>query len=89
MAAAFSRGAGDSHTNQVWSVALSPDGKRALSASFDLTVRLWDLVTGKELHSFKGHTLSIWVVAFGPDGRHALSAGDDRGIRVWALPKEK
>jgi WD40 repeat protein len=70
-------------------VALSADGKRAVSASFDLTVRLWDVESGKELHVFRGHTQSIWVVAISPDGRLALSGGDDRVLRLWGLPKEK
>src|SRR5262249_45143811 len=35
------------HTNMVSGVAISPDGKRALSSGTDGTVRLWDVTTGK------------------------------------------
>jgi WD40 repeat protein len=36
------------HTDQVWSAAFSPDGKRAVTASYDKSARLWDANTGKE-----------------------------------------
>src|SRR5207249_3594946 len=60
------------HTNWVIGVAISPDGRRALSGGFDATLRLWDLEAGKELHRFKGHTDQVLSVAFSPDGRQAL-----------------
>ena len=37
-----------------WCAALSHDGKRVLSGGDDLTVRLWDATTGKELHKMTG-----------------------------------
>jgi WD40 repeat protein len=80
------------HTNGVWCVAFSPDGKRVLSGSgnwvldsTDTSVRLWDVETGKELERFIGHTATVWSVAFTPDGRRALSSGD-KTLRVWAQP---
>jgi WD40 repeat protein len=69
----------------VFSVAFSPDGKTALSGSYDHTVRLWDLATGAELRTFEGHTEAILSVAFSPDGKTALSGGQDKAIRLWDL----
>src|SRR6516164_11077869 len=37
------------HTNSVSAVAITPDGRRAVSSSWDNTVRVWDLRDGKEL----------------------------------------
>ena len=40
----------------VWGIAITPDGKRAISGSSDRSVRLWDLDQGKELAKCEGHT---------------------------------
>jgi WD40 repeat protein len=44
------------HSLFVTSVALSPDGRRAVSASWDNKLNLWDLETGRELRTLKGHS---------------------------------
>jgi WD40 repeat protein/serine/threonine protein kinase len=67
----------------VHGVAFAPDGRRALSAGFDGTVRLWDLAAGTEVRRFRGHTDRVTTVAFSPDGRQALSGGCDQTIRLW------
>jgi WD40 repeat protein len=68
----------DGHEAAVNCVALSRDGRHALSAAYDLTLRLWDVATGKELRRFQGYEELIWSVAFSPDGRFALSGGGGR-----------
>jgi RNA polymerase sigma factor (sigma-70 family) len=77
----------EGHKEPVLGVVFSPDGKRALSASSDGTVRLWDLATGKELRRLIGHAVGARSVAFSPDGKFALSTGDnpDRTVRYWDL----
>jgi eukaryotic-like serine/threonine-protein kinase len=71
------------HTDKVFSIAFSPDGHTALSASRDKTLKLWDLATGQEIRSFTGHTNGIHSVAFSPDGHTALSASDDKTLKLW------
>jgi WD40 repeat protein len=56
-------------------VAFSPDGRHVLSCMTDEFARLWDVPSGKQLHSFAIRP-QVWGVAFSPDGRHALCAGD-------------
>ena len=43
------------HTDDVNSVAWSPDGTRLASGSDDKTVRIWEASTGKELSTLRGH----------------------------------
>jgi WD40 repeat protein len=66
-------------------VEVTPDGRRAVSASADRTLRLWDLETGQTLRTLEGHTSRVTVVAVMPDGRRAVSRSDDRTLRVWDL----
>ncbi len=73
------------HADTVKSLAVSADGKRVVSGSDDMTVRVWDLATGKQLHCFEGHTSSVRSVAFSPDGKLVASGSDDRTARVWDL----
>ena len=61
------------HTSGVEAVAPLPDGKRAISASSDKTLKLWDLETGQCRLTFAGHTSEVLAVALLPDGKRALS----------------
>jgi len=75
----------EGHTNWVYSVAFSPDGRRALSGNGDGTLRLWNLETGTTVREFRGHTNEVRSVTFGPDGRRALSGSWDETFRLWDL----
>jgi WD40 repeat protein len=55
----------------------------ALSASFDGTLRLWDVATGESVRTFTGHTGGVHSCAFSLDGRQALSASADGTLRLW------
>ncbi|KAK8792009.1 hypothetical protein WA158_005386 [Blastocystis sp. Blastoise] len=71
------------HSHIVSDVAVSRDGKFALSSSWDKTLRLWNLTTGKTTKVFNGHTKDVLSVAFSPDNRHIVSAGRDNQIKIW------
>ena len=70
------------HTNIVDSIAISPDGRTALSGSYDTTLRLWDLATGNTIRTFTGHAAFVRSVAIAPDGRSALSGSEDKTLRT-------
>jgi WD40 repeat protein len=66
-------------------VAVTPDGKRAVSASWDRTLRVWDLDSGQPIATLTGHEDSVNAVAVTPDGKRVVSASWDRTLRVWDL----
>ena len=70
-------------------MAVTPDGRRAISASDDQTLRVWDLDTGKTVRTLQGHSSWVHAVAVTPDGRRAISASDDQTLRVWDLDTGK
>jgi WD40 repeat protein len=75
----------EGHSGGVNGVAVTPDGKRAVSASDDETVKVWDLETGRELRTLEGHSRSVRSVAVTPDGKRAVSASVDKTLKVWNL----
>lgn len=66
-------------------IAYSPDGKSLLSGSWDNTVRLWDITSGRLTKEFKGHTAHVVTVAFSPDGKTIATAGNDDTVRLWDI----
>ncbi len=73
------------HDFAVLSVAITPDGRRAISASRDGTLKVWDLASGADEKTLLGHTSSVNCVAITSDGRRAVSASKDKTLKVWDL----
>ncbi len=81
------------HSERVESVAVSADGRLAVSASSDRIgssdsmLKVWDLETGREVRSLTGHSGPVVHLALSPDGRRAVSASRDRTLNVWDLER--
>jgi WD40 repeat protein len=73
------------HSSPIEAVAVTPDGRLAVSSCVGRTVRVWDLRAGQQLRTLRGHRGTVWDVAITPDGRYAVSASEDRSVRVWDL----
>ena len=68
----------------VWSVAVTPDGSKALVGDCLGRLEVWDLKRLVLLRRLKGHKEGIYSISFSPDSRYAFSAAAD-GVLRWDL----
>ena len=76
------------HGGPVRAVAISPDGARIVSGSFDTTIILWSLPTSLAEQVLRFHEGAVNAVIFLKDGRVATS-GEDASIAIWELGRPK
>lgn len=77
------------HQKLVNHVCFSPDGRTIASASFDKSVRLWDGLTGKYMHTFRGHVGNVYQVAWSADSRLLVSSSQDSTLKIWSVAQKK
>jgi WD40 repeat protein len=71
------------HGDQISAAALSPDGRHAVTASYDGTLREWDIATGKQQRMLKVGA-DAYGLGFSPDGRLLLAGiGADGPVTIW------
>ena len=73
------------HSDTVWTVAISPNGKTLVSGGFDKTIKVWDLQTGKLRRTLSGHTDAVRAIAMSQNGALLASASGDKTIKIWDL----
>jgi WD40 repeat protein len=74
---------GDANT-----LAWSPDGTLLATGSADNSVRLWNVITRKEVALLEGHKAAVLSVAFTPDGRRLVSGSGDATANVWDVGQQ-
>ena len=72
------------HGGPVRALAISPDGKIALSGSFDTSAIRWSLERNSAEQVLRFHDGAVNAVALLPDGR-LVTSGEDARIAIWAL----
>ena len=82
------------HQKEIYTIKWSPTGPMTnhpnarlhlASASFDSTVRLWDVERGVCTRTLTGHKEPVYSVAFSPDGRFLASGSFDQSVRIWLV----
>jgi WD40 repeat protein len=77
-----------SHEQSISAVALTPDGRLAISGTEDGVLKIWDLTRAKaEPHAIDGRTSNIRKIAITPDGCLAVTCSNDPTIHVWDLKR--
>jgi hypothetical protein len=65
--------------------AVTPDGKRVVSASLDGTLKVWELESGREMVTLRGHAAVVSDCAVTADGKRVVSASRDSTLKVWDI----
>jgi WD40 repeat protein/tRNA A-37 threonylcarbamoyl transferase component Bud32 len=71
------------HSERVFALAWSPDGRRLVSGGYDHTLQVWDASNGREIFTYRGHSEPVRTAAWSPDGARIASAGNDHTVHVW------
>lgn len=73
------------HFGPISSLAISPDGKLLLTngGGEEISLKLWEISTGKLLRTMNAHTGQITSASFSPNGKYILTTGKDQAARVW------
>lgn len=73
----------EEHTDNVSAVSFSPREKKLVSASWDKTLKIWDIETKSVLITLKGHLERVFAVVYSLDGKR-IASGDEGGvIIIW------
>ncbi|OVA15925.1 WD40 repeat [Macleaya cordata] len=86
------------HSKEIYTIRWSPTGPGTsnpnqqlvlASASFDSTIKLWDVELGNLIYSFNGHREPVYSVAFSPNGEYLASGSLDRSMHIWSMKDGK
>jgi len=74
------------HKGAVWTAHLNATAEKAITGSADFTAKLWDAITGEELHNFN-HKRIVRSVRFSADSTKFLTGGQEKLLRIYDLNK--
>ncbi len=73
----------EGHSDAVYGIAISPDGKFLATGSYDQKIKIWDTGSAKEIRTLTGHNGCVYALAFRADGKILASASGDRTVKLW------
>jgi guanine nucleotide-binding protein subunit beta-2-like 1 protein len=71
------------HSHFVSEICLTSDSRFVISASWDGSVRFWNIATGKTIQQLTGHAKDVFSIAVSADDRQFMTGGLDNQIKVW------
>lgn len=79
-------GIGRGHDGYIQSLAVSPDGKFAVTGGVDRTIRVWEIPTAREVARWEAHDSAVTALAFSPDGAMLASGSLQGALKLWNVP---
>lgn len=79
------------NNRRTYALTFSPCGNYLASGTWwqegmeKMAIRIWDVATAENIHTFWGHNSDVQSLTFSPDGTHLASSGFDGTILVWDL----
>jgi serine-threonine kinase receptor-associated protein len=74
----------EGHKGAVWSVALNAKATLAASGAADFTGKIWNAVSGEEMHTFQQQHI-VKSVAFNRDSQYLVTGSNEKLIRIYDL----
>jgi WD40 repeat protein len=71
------------HVRPLFSLAITPDSRRAAAGDAKGDIVLWDLTANRKPRILQGHEWTVYGLAFTPDGRSLVSGSADGTVRLW------
>ncbi len=76
------------HSHFISEICMTNDSRFAFSASWDGSVRLWNIEQGKTISQLIGHEKDVLSVALSADDRQIITGGLDKQIKIWNTRSE-
>lgn len=69
----------------ITALKFTPDDQYLISASNDMTIRIWDMKTGLCKYILSGHVEPVKTIAVSADGNKVISGGEDKIVKIWDI----
>jgi WD40 repeat protein len=77
----------EAHTETVFAVRFSPDGKQLASAAGDRFIKISDAQSGETIRRLAGHSGHVLGLSWKADGRMLISCASDNVLKLWDVEK--
>ncbi len=77
--------AASGHVDVVGSMVITSDGRFAISASSDRTIKIWDMAGGKRPRTLQGHYWAVTSLALLADDKTLISGSWDNSLKIWDI----